>query len=169
MAARTAWTPGNGAGLTWTTVINSSDIVSLASGSAVLSTVSDVLNGASLDQFMDISAVCASSVARTLSGGANLAFWIYPLNEDGTTYGDNQFTAGTQAAATPAFAPCAIVALPNVSVTQFSGTVTGIIIPPGNFRLAIQNNTGFGLSSTVSSGAVTQIVKYRTYNVQLNN
>jgi len=38
-----------------------------------------------------------------------------------------------------------------------------VIIPPGSFRLAIQNNSGF----TLTSG--TQTVKYRTYNINLNS
>jgi hypothetical protein len=38
-----------------------------------------------------------------------------------------------------------------------------IIIPPGSFRLAMQNNSGFSLT------AGTQTVKYRTYNQNLNS
>src|SRR5215469_7161575 len=111
MANKTSWVAGAGQGLTFGTLINSADLVSMANGSTVLSSVADITNGTFLDQFMDISylMVIASS---TIGAGANFAFWIYELNEDGTHYGDGQFTAGTQAALTPAFSPAAVVAIP---------------------------------------------------------
>jgi len=163
MSNRTAWTAGNGVGLTWTTLINSADMASMANGSTVVSSVADIANGTNLDMFMDISAslVIASS---TIVAGANLAYWIYALNQDGTTYGDGQFTNGTQAAKTPTFASCAVMPLvAAASQTALIGFSQQIIIPPGSFRVAIQNNSGFALTSG------TQTVKYRTYNINLNN
>jgi hypothetical protein len=44
LASRTAWTAGNGVGLTWTTAINGSDLASLANGSTVLNSVADIAN-----------------------------------------------------------------------------------------------------------------------------
>lgn len=163
MTARTAWITGNGAGLTWATAINSADMASMATANTVVSSVADIANGTNLDMFMDISAslVIASS---TIAAGANLAFWLFLLNQDGTTYGDGQFTNGTPAAKTPTFAPCAIMPLVAAAAqTALIGAAQQIIIPPGSFRLAIQNNSGF----TLTSG--TQTVKYRTYNLNLNN
>lgn len=163
MTSRTAWTAGNGVGLTWTTAINSSDMASMATANTVLSSVADIANGTNLDMFMDISASLLIS-SSTIVAGANLAFWIYDLNQDGTTYGDNQFTAGTAAAKTPTFAPCAVMPLIAAATqTALIGYTNQIIIPPGSFRLAIQNNSGFTLT------AGTQTVKYRTYNLNLNN
>jgi hypothetical protein len=162
MTARTAWTSGNGVGLAWSTAINSADMASMASGSAVVSSVSDITNGTALDMFMDLSAslVIASS---TIAAGANLAFWLYALNQDGATYGDAQFTNGTQAAKTPTFAPCGIMPLVAAAAqTALIGYIQQIIIPPGSFRIAIQNNSGFALTSG------TQTVAYRTYNINLN-
>ena len=165
MTSRTAWVAGNGQGLTWGTLINSVDMTTgpLATANTVLSSVADIANGTNLDQFMDISAslVIASS---TIVAGANLSFWLYALNQDGSTYGDGQFTAGTGAAKTPTFPPCAIMPLVAAAAqTALIGFSAGIIIPPGSFRVAIQNNSGF----TLTSG--TQTVKYRTYNQNLNN
>lgn len=163
MTAHTAWTAGNGAGLTWTTAINSADMASMATANTVVSGVADIANGTNLDMFMDISAslLIASS---TIVAGANLAFWLYTLNQDGTTYGDAQFTNGTPAAKTPTFAPCAVIPLvAAASQTALIGSSVQIMIPPGSFRLAIQNNSGFSLT------AGTQTVKYRTYNLNLNN
>jgi hypothetical protein len=163
MANRTAWTAGNGVGLTWTTAINSADMASMATANTVLSSVADIANGTNLDQFMDISFSLAIS-SSTLTVASCISFWIYILNQDGSTYGDNQFTAGTAAAKTPTFPPCSYFQLiPAASQTTLIGNSFGIIIPPGSFRLAMQNNSGFSLTSG------TQTVKYRTYNQNLNN
>lgn len=163
MASRTAWTAGNGVGLTWTTAINSADMASMATTNTVVSSVADIANGTNLDQFMDISASLVIS-SSTIVAGQNLSFWIYALNQDGSTYGDGQFTNGTPAAKTPTFPPCAVMPLVAASSqTALLGFAQGIIIPAGSFRLAIQNNCGF----TLTSG--TQTVKYRTYNINLNS
>lgn len=162
MTNRTAWTAGNGVGFTWTTLINTADLATMPNGSTVLSSVADIANQTNLDMFMDISSlfIIASS---TIAAGANFSFWLYALNQDGTHYGDGQFTAGTQAALTPAFPPCAVIGIPAVATTtNMYGYAQQIIIPPGSFRVACQNNSGFTLSGT-------QTVKYRTYNINLNN
>jgi len=163
MANRTAWTAGNGVGFTWTTLINSADMASMTNGQSVLSSVADIANQTNLDIYMDISHLLAIA-SSTIAAGANFAYWLYALNQDGTHYGDNQLTAGTPASLTPAFSPVATIAIPAVaSTTNMYGYAQGIIIPPGSFRMAIQNNSGFALT------AGTQTVKYRTYNVNLNN
>jgi hypothetical protein len=164
MSSRTAWVAGLGAGLTWTTLINSADMVSMPTAYTVRSSVADIANGTNLDQFMDVSVslVIASS---TIVAGANLALWIYLLNQDGSTYGDGQLgTAGTQYNVTPTFPPCAVIPLvAAASQTALLGYAQGVILPPGSFRAAIQNNSGFTLT------AGTQTVKYRTYNINLNS
>lgn len=163
MTARTAWVAGNGAGLTWTTGINSADLASMANGRSVLSSVSDIANGTNLDQFMDVSVRCAIA-SSTIVAGANLALWLYPLLDDGSTYGDGQLPSGTQTNVTPTFSPCGVIPLVvAASQTTLVGAVTGILLPPGSFRLALQNNSGFAFS------AGTQTVKYRTYNINVNN
>lgn len=163
MASRTAWTAGNGVGFTWTTAINSADMASMATANTVVSSVADIANQTNLDMFIDISASLVIS-SSTIIAGASLSFWIYALNQDGTTYGDGQFTNGTAAAKTPTFAPCGTMPLvAAASQTALIGYIQQIIIPPGSFRVAIQNNSGF----TLTSG--TQTVKYRSYNLNLNN
>lgn len=162
-ANRTAWTAGNGQGLTWGTLINSADMASMTNGQTVLSSVAGIANGTNLDQFMDISCKLAIS-SSTIAAGANLAFWIYALQEDGTTYGDGQLTAGTPSTLTPAAAPAAVVPLfAAATQTTLWAYATGIILPAGTFKVAIQDNSGF----TLSSG--TETCDYRTYNIQLNN
>jgi hypothetical protein len=163
MAFRTAWTSGNGQGYTWGTLINSADMQSMGNGFTVLSSVPDITNQTSQDMFMDISHLLAIA-SNTIAAAANFAYFLYALNQDGTHYGDNQLTAGTAAGLTPILSPCAVIPIPAVaSTTNMYGIATQIIIPPGTFRVAIQNNCGFTLT------AGTQTVKYRTYNIQLNN
>lgn len=162
MSGRSAWVAGNGVGLTWSVAINSADLASMPTGDTVLSTVADIANGTALDQFMDLSVECVIA-SNTIVAGANLAVWLYLLL-DGGTYGDGQLTAGTQAAKTPTFPPIGIIPLVAAAAqTALNGFVTGIIIPPGSFRLALQNNSGFALTSG------TQVVKMRTYNMNLNS
>lgn len=163
MTSRSAWTAGNGVGLTWSTGINSADLASMTTGSSVLSSVADIANGTNLDMFMDVSVRCAIS-SSTIVAGANFALWLFDLLDDAATYGDGQFTAGTAAALTPLFPPIATIPLKAAAAqTTLVGFANQIIIPPGSFRLAMQNNSGF----TLTGG--TQTVKYRTYNLNLNN
>jgi hypothetical protein len=163
MANRTAWTGGNlNSGLGWTALFNSGDLNGMTNGQTVVSSVADITNGTGLDQFMDISwlLIIASS---TIAAGSGFSFYLYYLNQDGSHYGDGQAgTPGTPASITPSFPPCAAGGIPAVaSTTNMWGTVTGIIIAPGSFRVAIQNNCGFTLSGT-------QTVKFRSYNQNLN-
>src|ERR1700744_6592396 len=66
MANRTAWTAGNGVGLSWSTAINGSDLASLANGSTVLSSVADISNGSKLDLYGDGSLSSGGTVTRAL-------------------------------------------------------------------------------------------------------
>jgi hypothetical protein len=167
MASRTSWVADAlGQGLTYGLLFNGTDITTgpLGNGQTVLSTVADIANNTNLAMFMDIS-YRLTIASSTIAAGANIAFWIYNKNQNATAYGDNQFTAGTAATLTPAFPPAAVVGIPAVaSTTDLYGTSTGIIIPPGIFRVAMQNNSGFALSSTLGS----QAVMYRSYNINLN-
>lgn len=162
MASRAAWGAGLGAGFTWATAINTADLASMATGSTVVSSVADIANQTALDLFMDVSVRCAIA-SNTIAAGANLALFLYPLLDDSTTYGDGQFTNGTQAAKTPSFPPIATIPLyAAASQTTLVGAALGIIIPPGSFRLGLQNNSGFAFT------AGTQTVKYRSYIQNLN-
>lgn len=163
MASRTAWTAGLGVGYTWTTLVNSADLASMATAKVVLSSTTAIANQTNQDQLMDVSLRCAIA-SSTVVAGANFALWLYYLLDDGTTYGDGQLTAGTPATATPTFAPAAIFPLlAAASQTTLVGFAGGIVIRPGTFLAAVQNNSGF----TLTSG--TQTVKYRTYNWNLNS
>lgn len=163
MTSRTAWVAGNGVGFTWTTLVNSADLASMATAKTVLSSATAIANQTQLDQFMDVSLRCAIA-SSTVAAGANFALWLYALLDDGSTYGDGQLAAGTPATLTPTFAPVATFPLVAAAAqTTLVGFAQGIIIPPGTFLAAVQNNSGFTLT------AGTQTVKYRTYNQNLNS
>lgn len=165
MSNRTAWTAGNGQGLTWGTAINGSDLASLASGSTVLSSVADIANGTNLDQFADISVELTISSA-TPSAGAVLELYLAALLGDGSTYGSGEMSSGGVITRAPALMPVGVIPLQSVAATTLlAGFIQGIVLPPGSFRFALYNGSGITLSSTAGNNAV----KYRTYNQNLNN
>ncbi len=163
-AGRTDWTSGNGAGAPgWTAAFATSDFTGAqpTTGQTVLSTVT-IDNGTALDQFMDVSIVQSISTSN-IAVRANISLWIVPLAADGTTY-TPALTAGTASSnSLPGEPICVIPIFVSNSQTSMTGHCTGIIIPPGRFKLAEQNNTGW----TYTSG--TQVHNYRTYNIFLNN
>lgn len=165
MANRTAWTAGNGVGLTWATAINGSDMASLANGSTVLSSVADIANGTNLDIYADLS-VRMTVASATPPAGSFLGLYLCALLDDGATYGDGSLTSGSTITRALPFAPAGVVPLENAAAaTLLAGFVQGIIIPPGSFRFALNNNSGAALSGTAGNC----IVKYRTYNLNLNS
>lgn len=164
MTAITGWAGGRlNTGLGWTTFFNSADLASCPNASSVLSSITAITNGTSLDMYIDVSVrlVIASS---TVAAGANIGLWLYPLLDDGSTYGDGQFTAGTQAAKTPSpFAWATIPLYAAATQTNLIGYACRLVIPPGTFLPCAQNNSGF----TLTSG--TQTIKYRSYNIRIDN
>lgn len=146
-----AWTAGAGVGLTWTTIF-STDLNSLASGNALLQ-AADITNGTALDKYIDVSLTLAS--LTPVGVGANIGIHLYPLHDGGSAYGDGRFTS---AAAGPVlYPPVAIIPLVVAAQAQ-TGVATGIVIPPGTFRLVFVNNAGAALASSGNT------LKYRSYN-----
>lgn len=157
MANRTAWVAGNGAGLTWSTA--NANAGTLANTNSVLDST-DITNGTALDIFADVSISCTIS-SSTIVAGANVALYLAYLNQDGTTYGDNHVTT-TPAAAAPSYPPIAVIPLfAAATQTSLIGIATGLILAPGTFRWIVQNNSGFNFTAAT--------IKYRTYNINLNN
>lgn len=160
MASRTAWVAGLGQGLTWGAVLTQAAAGTLVNGNAILDNA-DIANGGSLlDIFADFS-ISLTIASSTIATGANLAFWIYMLNQDGTTYGDNHLTTSS-ATVTPSTPPDFVIpCFAAAAQTTIIGNARGIIIPPGTFRFGVQNNCGFTLTAAT--------YKYRTYNTNLNS
>lgn len=172
-ANRTAWTAGNGAGYSWTTAVNTADMsngsAGLASGSAVLSSITPVANQSTQDIYLDISASFSGLTSETYAAGAAVYIYVEPLNQDGTTYGGGLF-AGTGysniVARQPLEAPvCAIFPPTYSAITSFVGQCDNIVIPAESFTFAVYNSSGYALSAT----AADNVVKFTTHNINLNN
>lgn len=153
------WVGGSGVGFTWTACFSGTDLTTtIANASSLLSSVADVTNQTSLDIFCDFSFAMTSTAVVAPN---NLGVYLYPLNEDGTSYGDGNFVAGTVKAATPSATYFKGTIIVPVGTAAVVGTLTGIIMPPGSFRFAIQNNLG------VTTNTTGNTYKYRTYNRQV--
>lgn len=150
------WVGGSGQGLTWGAAFGAS-VGSLGSGNAVLSTIA-ISNGSALDVFADLSIVSATTINPTAPN--YLGVYLYPLAEDGATWGDGSLTTGSAASGAPPsqyYVGSIATKTTGSGVPVVAGTITGIIIPPGSFSFVVYNQMGVTLSSTVD-------VKYRTYN-----
>jgi hypothetical protein len=117
--------------------------------------------------FADFSVRLSIATSSAVAAGANLALWLYALLDDATTYGDGQLSVGVNASKTPTFPPFGTIPLLAATTSTSSNNLVGFvqqaIIPPGSFKVALQNNSGFTLNNT------TAAVMYRTYNLNLNS
>lgn len=146
------WIAGSGAGLTWADAITGSVLNSIANGNAILSDVA-IANGTPLDVFADVSIALASAA---FAAPNYLGIYLYPLNKDGSTYGDGRF--GSSATGQPT-ANYWVGNIGLIAATQAqTGSLSRIILPPGTFKFVIYNSGGVALAS---SGNTCQ---YRTYN-----
>lgn len=159
-----AWIGGNlNAGTGWVTAVGNSTtgLATLANGSSILDGA-DVTNGTAFDLFADLSH-SMTIASSTILAGAAISYWIYSLNQDGTTYGDNHLTT-TAAAVTPSAGPsCAINCFPGATQTSIIGNSNvfqPITLPPGTFRWAMQNNSGFAFTAAT--------IKFRSYITNVN-
>ena len=163
MANKTSWASGRLFGdLAWHPGF-STETNSLTSTSAVLSNVT-FANNTGLDQLVDVSLVATASATYSPGAGAGVNIWLAMLAGDGTTYGDGRMSTTPTAVYVPpwfgfAWFPCGIgTSLPTS--TPIVGTVPGLAIPPGSFKLVVQNLLGFTVS-------VLQVY-LRSYDQDLN-
>jgi hypothetical protein len=144
-------------GLTWQSVGFGSEVNSLASTNGVIAATQQD-NGPNLDLYMDLSISLGSVTSG--AGAPTIGFYMYPLNQDGTSYGDGAF--GTSAAGPPpgAYLVGNIPVIPSVT-----GVITGMLrrieLPPGKFKLVIQNNAGVALASSANT------IQGRSYNLSV--
>lgn len=147
------WIAGSGAGLTWTNAFTASTLDGIVNGNAILSDVA-IDNSSALDIFADVSFVFGSI---TWAAPNYLGIYVYPLNKDGSTYGDGRF--GSSAAGPPGSTYYAgSISFPTGAAAS-EGMLRGIVLPPGSFKFVVYNQSGATLAS---SGANT--MQYRTYN-----
>jgi hypothetical protein len=135
------------------------ELNSLASGNAVIGSTA-ISNASNLDLEIEFSWTSGGSITPT--GTPFVAVYIYPLNGDGSTYGDGRF--GSSAAGPPGTSYCAgfcnVVATAGTQTGTFSMPFFGsrILTPNGTFKPVFYNATGVALSSTLN------ILYYRTTN-----
>lgn len=148
---------GNGAGLTWTSCF-STEVNSVVSGNAILS-ATQIDNTTALDVFADVSVSLGSVTAG--SGAPYIGLYLYPLNEDGSSYGDGRF--GSSAAGPPA-SSYFVGSIPCVASATgvITGMIRGVILPPGKFKFVLYDGAGVTLASSGN------VVNYRTYNRQVS-
>lgn len=147
------WIAGSGQGLTWSSALNSTELNSLANTDAVL-IATQIDNSSALDIFADVCFILGSV---TSTGSPVIGIYLYPLLEDGSTYGDGRGTGSGSAFIPPAAYWCGNAALP-AGTQALTGIVSRIILPPAKFKFLLYNSAGVALASSGNS------VFYRTYN-----
>jgi hypothetical protein len=161
------WIAGSGVGLTWTSCFGT-EINSLIDGNAVLAgggtvATNQIDNSTALDMFADVMFALGSWGA--VSATALLSLYLYPLNQDNSTYGDGRFTSSTAGPPPSQYFAGLAVLVPSVTQAQ-QGQFrrpdgAPIIIPPGKFKFAFYNKSGATLASSANT------IYYRTYNRQV--
>lgn len=147
------WKAGSGQGLTWGNAF-STEVNSITNGQAVLSSIA-IANGTALDLFADISIALGS--ITTGAGAPYIGIYLYPLNQDGSTYGDGRFASAASGPPLSSYFVGQVPLIPSVTQAQ-EGTVTGVLMPPGSFKLVAYNQAGVALAASSNTFA------YRTYN-----
>ena len=148
------WIAGSLQGLTWGNAYTSAATFnSIVNGNAIISDL-QIDNSTALDIFADFAFVGGSvtTVAPNYIG-----VYLYPLNSDGSTYGDSRF--GSSAAGPPPSCYYVGSVILPVGTQALTGMVRGIILPPGKFKFLIYNQAGVTLAG---SGGNTLL--FRTYN-----
>jgi hypothetical protein len=158
----------------WTTMFQGGDLASLPSGDAVAASngsgaAAAITNGTQLALYCDVSIELTIS-STTPTAGAWLGLWLAALQQDGTTYGDGNFpigaSYGTQKTYQPAWQPVGVIPLNSFGAqTLLAGMIQGFLMPPGSWLPIF--GTG-GSAPTLSSTASNSVIKYRTYNPNLN-
>ena len=146
------WISGSGQGLNWGNAFSTATLNSIANGNAILSDI-DIDNSTVLDIFADLSMAFASI---TIAAPAFVGIYLYPLNKDGTTYGDSRFA--TSAAGPPPSTYYVGNIIHPTGATASEGMLSRIIMPPGHFKFVIYNQLGNALAASGNT------MQYRTYN-----
>lgn len=149
------WVAGSGVGLTWTDCFSTATLNSIANGNAILSDL-QIDNSSALDVFCDVSGVFGSI---TVAAPAYIGIFFYPLNKDGSTYGDGRF--GSSAAGPPPSNYFVGSFGMGTGAGAFEGTVRGVVLPPGKGKFVLYNQAGNALASSGNT------LQYRTYNRQV--
>jgi hypothetical protein len=146
------WVAGSGQGLAWGNAFTGSTLNSIASGNAIASDLT-LTNASALDIFCDLSIQLGSAAFVSPN---YIGVYLYPLNQDGSTYGDGRFASS---AAGPPANTYAVGSIGLVAATQAqNGTLSRIVLPPGGFKFVLWNQGGVALNASGN------VCLYRTYN-----
>ena len=140
------------------------ELNSLISGNAIIGATA-VDNSTNLDLEIELSFKSGGSI--TTVGSPFLAVYLYPLNGDGTTYGDGRFGGSTTGPPGQSYLWGYIGGIPAAT-----GTVSGyymrpdgqgprLMLPRGLWKPVFHNGLGVGLTATGN------ILYYKTTNLQL--
>lgn len=133
------------------------ELNSLASGNAVIGST-PIANATNLDLEIEFSFTTGGSVTGT--GSPFVAVYLYPLNGDGSTYGDGRF--GSSAAGPPpsnyycGFCGCNPAAVTQTGTFGIPFLGTRILLPNGTFKPVFYQLIGNTMSSSGN------ILYYRT-------
>lgn len=152
MALTEKWIAGATAG--WATAGFSTEVNSVVSGNAILAAAA-IDNSSTLDIFDDVSISLGSITPG--AGAPYIGLYLYPLNQDGTTYGDGRF--GSSAAGPPP-SQYYVGSVPCIASTAgvITGMVRGIVIPPGQWKYVLYNLAGATLAGSANT------IKRRSFN-----
>ena len=133
----------------WTAAFGT-EINSLAAGSVA---VSSVIISNTTNLYTDAWISVALGAVATGTGAPNLAFYVLPLNQDGTTYGDGTVSGTVLPGA--GYSVGAITWAPSLASAAQTGQMKiGIEIPPNSFKLAVVNNIGNALAASGNTIAI---------------
>lgn len=140
------------------------ELNNLATGSLALSSVNGS-SGAFVNTYFgqgmlaDIFLNCGGpALAGTLSAGANLAGWFLVSPDGGTTY--EWSNGNTQQPPRP---PDFLVPLPAATSLAAASVFKGagpIMVPPGVFKIIVQNNSGQTLAPSTTSSPYIKLAPY---------
>lgn len=136
------WIAGTLAGgLAFTAAITSTTLNSLANGSAIASDL--VLNNSTtLDIFCSLGLQLGTANFTT---PGFVGVYLYPINQDGSTYGDGRGAAGFTGP------PGAVYWVGNIPIAGGTalgmGSLDRIVMPPRQFKFVIWNQLGVTLAS----------------------
>lgn len=147
---------------TWQSAgFTATDFNSLANGSFVLA-ASALAQSTNLDDYIDVS--FSLVVGGTTVAASFLSLYLFPLNQDGSTYGDATATGSALPAPsywmTNAFAKIGITS-GNAIVGSFPRVFIGDLA--SDFKVGIVNNLGVALNASAAA-----VAKYLTINTNGN-
>lgn len=140
------------ASLSWTDVMGSNDLNSMANNAGVLTSITAVDNTTNRHLYADIAFTSGGSV--TLSAvGCHLAIYLLPVSADGTNYPNA--ASGSTASDYPAMTYfVGAIGFRNAPGTMV-GVLEGVRISPTKYKPYVVNKTGNTLSASSNTLKMT--------------